>query len=53
MGNSATFEIRGQGKVVFKMNFGKEMTLTNVCALNPKELSVWFIAEQSWIQVRV
>ena len=30
MGNSATFEIKGQGKVVLKMTFGKELTLTNV-----------------------
>ena len=30
MGNSTTFEIQGQGKVVLKMTFGKEMTLTNV-----------------------
>ena len=30
MGNSATSEIKGQGKVVLKMMFEKEMTLTNV-----------------------
>ena len=30
MGNSATFEIKGQGKVVLKMNFGKELTLNNI-----------------------
>ena len=30
MGNSATFEIKGQGKVILKMTFGKELTLTNV-----------------------
>ena len=30
MGNSATSEIKGQGKVVLKMTFGKELTLTNV-----------------------
>ena len=29
-GNSATLEIEGQGKVVLKMMFGKELTLTNV-----------------------
>ena len=30
MGNSDTFEIKGQGKMVLKMTFGKEPTLTNV-----------------------
>ena len=30
MGNSATSKIKGQGKVVLKMTFGKELTLTNV-----------------------
>ena len=30
MGNFATFEIKDQGKVVLKMNFGKELALTNV-----------------------
>ena len=30
MGNSATSEIKGQGKVVLKMTFGKELTVTNV-----------------------
>ena len=30
MGNSATSDIKGQGKVVLKMTSGKEMTLTNV-----------------------
>ena len=30
MGNSATSDINGQGKVVLKMTFGKELTLTNV-----------------------
>ena len=30
MGNSATSDIKGQGKVVLKMTFGKELTLTNV-----------------------
>ena len=30
MGNSATLEIKGQGNVVLKMTFGKELTLTNV-----------------------
>ena len=30
MGNSATFEIKGKGKVVLKMTFGKEVILTNV-----------------------
>ena len=30
MGNSVTFEIKGQGKVVLKMTYGKELTLTNV-----------------------
>ena len=30
MGNSATSDIKGQGKVVLKMNYGKELTLTNV-----------------------
>ena len=30
MGNSATFEIKGQGKVVLKKTFGKKLTLTNV-----------------------
>ena len=30
MGNSATFEIKGQGKVILKMTSGKELTLTNV-----------------------
>ena len=30
MGNFATFEIKDQGKVVLKMTFGKELTLTNV-----------------------
>ena len=30
MGNSATLEIKGQGKVVFKMMSGKELTLKNV-----------------------
>ena len=30
MGNSATSEIKGQGKVVLKMTFGKELTLTSV-----------------------
>ena len=30
MGNSATSEINGQGKVVLKMTSGKELTLTNV-----------------------
>ena len=30
MGNSATSEIKGQGKVVLKMTSGKELTLTNV-----------------------
>ena len=30
MGNSATFEIKGQGKVVLKMTYGKEVTLTSV-----------------------
>ena len=30
MGNSATLEIKGQGKVVLKMTYRKELTLTNV-----------------------
>ena len=30
MGNSATLDIKGQGKVVLKMTYGKELTLTNV-----------------------
>ncbi|WKA09039.1 hypothetical protein VitviT2T_026717 [Vitis vinifera] len=30
MGNSATFEIKGQGKVILKMTSRKELTLTNV-----------------------
>ena len=30
MGNSTIFEIKGQGKVVLKMTFGKELALTNV-----------------------
>ena len=30
IGNSATSEIKGQGKVVLKMTSGKELTLTNV-----------------------
>lgn len=30
MGNSATSEIKGQGKVVLKMTLGKELTLNNV-----------------------
>ena len=30
MGNLASFEIKGQGKMVLKMTFGKEMTLKNV-----------------------
>ena len=30
MGNSTTSEIKGQGKVVLKMTYGKELTLTNV-----------------------
>ena len=30
MGNSSTFEIKGQGKVVLKMTSGNELTLTNV-----------------------
>ncbi|KAL5551068.1 hypothetical protein UlMin_001244 [Ulmus minor] len=30
MGNSTTSEIEGQGKVVLKMTFGKELTLNNV-----------------------
>ena len=30
MGNSATLEIKDQGKVVLKMTFRKELTLTNV-----------------------
>ena len=30
MGNSTTFEIKGQRKVVLKMTSRKELTLTNV-----------------------
>ena len=30
MGNSATSEIEGQGKVILKMTSGKELTLNNV-----------------------
>ena len=30
MGNSTTLEIKGQGKVIFKMTFGNELTLRNV-----------------------
>ena len=30
MENSATSDIKGQGKVVLKMAYGKELTLTNV-----------------------
>ena len=30
MGNSTTSDIKGQGKMVLKMTFGKELTLTNV-----------------------
>ena len=30
MGNFATSDIKGQGKVVLKMTYGKELTLTNV-----------------------
>ena len=30
MGNFVTSEIKGQGKVILKMTFGKELTLTNV-----------------------
>ena len=30
MGNSTTFKIKGQGKVVLKMTYEKELTLTNV-----------------------
>ena len=30
MGNFTTSEIKSQGKLVLKMTFGKELTLTNV-----------------------
>ena len=30
MGNSTTSDIKGRGKVVLKMTYGKELTLTNV-----------------------
>ena len=30
MGNPATLEIKGQGKVVLKMTYGKKLTFTNV-----------------------
>ena len=30
MGNLSTSKIKGQGKVVFKMTYGKEVTMTNV-----------------------
>ena len=30
VGNSTTSEIQGQGKVILKMTFGKELTLNNV-----------------------
>ena len=30
MGNSTTYEIKSQGKVVLKMTYGKKLTLTNV-----------------------
>ena len=30
MGNSAAFEIEGQGKVILKMTSGKELTLNDV-----------------------
>ena len=30
MGNFATSDIQGQGKVVLKMTYGKELTLKNV-----------------------
>ena len=30
MGNSATSEIKGQGKVILKMTFGRELTLNNI-----------------------
>ena len=30
IGNSATSEIKGKGKVVLKMTYGKKLTLTNV-----------------------
>ena len=30
MGNSATSKIKGQGKVVLKMKYGKDLTLNNV-----------------------
>ena len=33
MVNSATSEIKGQGKVVLKMTYGKEVTLTNVLCI--------------------
>ena len=29
-GTSTSFEIKGQGKVVLKMTFGKDLTLTNI-----------------------
>ncbi|XP_073133324.1 uncharacterized protein [Henckelia pumila] len=35
MGNSATSDIKGQGKVIFKMTFGKELTLNNIRLLCP------------------
>ena len=34
MGKSATSEIQGQGKVVLKMTFGNELTITNVLYVN-------------------
>ena len=47
MGNSATSDIKGQGKVVLKMTFRKELTQTNVLYVPEihKNLGVWFFAE--------
>ena len=50
MGNSATSEIKGQGKVVLKMTSGNEVTLKNVvCTRNSLEFGVWFTFKQLWI----
>ncbi|RVX19809.1 hypothetical protein CK203_005258 [Vitis vinifera] len=47
MGNSATSEIKGQGKVILKMDFWERVDSDQcfICTGNSQELGVWFIAE--------
>ena len=55
MGNSATSEIKGIGKVILKMTYGKEFTMANVLYVTKirKNLASRSLLNSQWISVGV